>query len=244
MLLSFIAGAAQEILRKHNDPRRAASPAEAGPASLWHAMQQREDPGSDGSEGSEQATPLGQEPWLEDGSGGLFSSGHAPTRLPAWQHTQLGTAHVHNPRDGPGRQASQQEEESGEEVVGQQDTIELGVTEEAAAAGDAGRLKSSPVTGPDRSEPSNSMMGNLMSTMRRYALMVDSSQVCLQAGNCSLSCPAPLLCAQRHACAGRRQAHCRSLIDLLHVNRCVQRDHSDWPRYGVPATKLAADIAG
>ena len=81
-------------------------------------MQQREDPGSDGSEGSEQATPLGQEPWLEDGSGGLFSSGHAPTRLPAWQHTQLGTAHVHNPRDGPGRQASQQEEEAGEEVWG------------------------------------------------------------------------------------------------------------------------------
>ena len=31
------------------------------------------------------------------------------------------------------------------------------------------------------------MMGNLMSTMRRYALVVDSSQVCLQAGDCSLS---------------------------------------------------------
>ncbi|CAK0752569.1 hypothetical protein CVIRNUC_002156 [Coccomyxa viridis] len=156
----------QEILRKHNDPRRTALPTEAGPASLWHAMQQREDPGSDGSEGSEQATPLGQEPWLEDGSGGLFSSGHAPTSSPAWQHAQPDTAHVHNPRDGLGRQASQQQEVSGEDVVGQQDRTELAVTEAASAAGPAGRLKSSSVTGPDHSEPSNSMMGNLMSTMR------------------------------------------------------------------------------
>ena len=173
-LPSMIASAAQEILRKHNDPRRAASPTEAGPASLWHAMQQREDPGSDGSEGSEQATPLGQETWLEDDSGGLFSSGHAPTRALAWQHAQSDMAHMRNPRDGPGRQTSQQEEESGEKVEGQQDATELAVTEEAAAAGPAGRLKSSSVTGPDHSEPSNSMMGNLMSTMRRYAMVVDS----------------------------------------------------------------------
>ncbi len=155
----FMTSTMQEILRKHNDPRRTALPTEAGPASLWHAMQQREDPGSDGSEGSEQATPLGQEPWLEDGSGGLFSSGHAPTSSPAWQHAQPDTAHVHNPRDGLGRQASQQQEVSGEDVVGQQDRTELAVTEAASAAGPAGRLKSSSVTGPDHSEPSNSMMG-------------------------------------------------------------------------------------
>lgn len=170
----FMTSTMQEILRKHNDPRRTALPTEAGPASLWHAMQQREDPGSDGSEGSEQATPLGQEPWLEDGSGGLFSSGHAPTSSPAWQHAQPDTAHVHNPRDGLGRQASQQQEVSGEDVVGQQDRTELAVTEAASAAGPAGRLKSSSVTGPDHSEPSNSMMGNLMSTMRRYAVTMDS----------------------------------------------------------------------
>ena len=166
-----IAYAVQEILRKHNDPRRAAAHTEAGPASLWHAMQQREDTGSDGSDDSEQATPLGQEPWLENASGGLFSSGHAPTRSPAWQHPQPDTAHMHSPRNGPSRQATQQEEESGEEVMGRQDATERGVTEEAAAAGAAGRLKSSPMTGPEHSEPSNSMMGNLMSTMRRYADM-------------------------------------------------------------------------
>ena len=168
-LSSMIASAVQEILRKHNDPRRVAPPTEAGPASLWHAMQQREDPGSDGSEESEQAMPLGQEPWLEDGSGGLFSSGHAPTRSPAWQHAQPDTAHIHNPRDSPGRQASQQEEEYGEGELGRQDATELGVAEEAAAAVAAGKLNSSPVTGAEHSEPSNSMMGNLMSTMRRCA---------------------------------------------------------------------------
>ena len=170
----MIASVPQEVLRKHNDPRRAASPKEAGPASLWHAMQQREDPGSDGSEDSEQAMPLGQESWLEAGTGGLFSSSHAPKRSLAWQHAQSDTAHMHTPRDSLGRQASQQEEESGEEVTERQDAPELGVAEVAAATGAAGRLKSSPVTGPDHSEPSNSMMGNLMSTMRRCAAVVDS----------------------------------------------------------------------
>ena len=82
----------QELLRKHNEPKRAATSEEAPPASLWHAMQQRQRPSSSSSEEAEQGTPARDSAWREDGPGDLFDSGYAPGRAATWQLTQPAAA--------------------------------------------------------------------------------------------------------------------------------------------------------
>ena len=156
---------AQEILRRLNEPRRAASGAEAPPASLWHAMQQREAPGSSSSEEGEQGAPQGSSAWLEDGAGGLFEPSHTPARAPWRQLPPPQITDVHAPAIIPGRHRAVQEEHDGvdDEEAGGEDSTEAGYSADASSS--IPRHSGRP--GPERSELSNSMMGNLMNTMRR-----------------------------------------------------------------------------
>ena len=150
---------AQEILRRHNEPSRTAAGEDAPPVSLWHAMQQRQQhaSSSDNEEG-EQGLPAGRSTWLEDGTGSLFDSGSDPIRSAPWQQAQADVAAVHSPLAQPERQRLAQKLHRGQEDAGAS-----GGAEEAIA----GKQRQHPGLGPERSEPSNSMMGNLMNTMRR-----------------------------------------------------------------------------
>lgn len=161
---------AQEILRRHNEPSRTAAGEDAPPASLWHAMQQRQQRASSSdSEQGEQGVPAKPSTWLEDGAGSLFDSGSAPFRSAPWQQAHVAdVAAVHSPLAQPERQTLAQKLHRGQEDAGAS-----GGAEEALA----GKQRHSPGLGPERSEPSNSMMGNLMNTMRRCAKMSRSAQL-------------------------------------------------------------------
>ena len=154
---------AQEILRRHNGPSRTAAGEDAPPASLWHAMQQRQQRASSSdSEQGEQGMPAGPSTWLEDGAGSLFDSGSVPVRSAPWQQARVDLAAVHSPLAQPERRRLAQKLHRGQEDAGAS-----GGAEETLA----GKQRHSPGLEPERSEPSNSMMGNLMNTMRRCAKM-------------------------------------------------------------------------
>jgi len=154
----------QEILRKHNEPKRAATSEIVPPASLWHAMQQRERPSSSSSDEAEQGTPAAPSAWLEDGTGGLFDSGHAPARAASWQLTQAQSRAIHVPTEERRRQIVVLEAPDDEEDAS---SSEDGRATGAAAEEAAGKRRRSPGLVPEGSEPSSSMISNLMSTMRR-----------------------------------------------------------------------------
>ncbi len=158
-------GHAQELLRKHNEPKRAATSEEAPPASLWHAMQQRQRPSSSSSEEAEQGTPARDGAWREDGTGDLFDSGPAPGRAAAWQLTQPAAAvSLHIPVEEQTRQATM----PGEQLNGGDPLIRDGAAAGPAAVAAASRSRKTPGLVPEGSETSNSMMGSFMHTVRRY----------------------------------------------------------------------------
>ncbi len=160
----------QEILRRHNEPSRAVTGENAAPASLWHAMQQRQQrPSSSDSNEGEQGVPVGPSGWLEDGSGSLFESGSAPVRPAPWQQARADVVAVHSPLAQPGRQDFAQNFHGGPEEGGA-----------FSGAGEAlaGKQRHSPGLGTECSEPSNSMMGSLVNTVRRCARLPKASICC------------------------------------------------------------------
>ena len=153
----------QEVLRKHNEPKRDTAREDAPPASLWHAMQQRQRPSSSSSEEAEQGTPASHSAWRDDSTGDLFDSGYAPGRAATWHVSEPAATALHAPVQEQTQQAA---------VLGERKYEGDAMGEDVPAAGPiaanaASRSRRTIGLVPEGSETSNSMMGNLMNTMRR-----------------------------------------------------------------------------
>ena len=153
------------MLRKHNEPKRAATSEDAPPASLWHAMQQRQRPSSSSSEEAEQGSSAGHNnnAWLENGTGDLFDTGYGPGRAAGWHVAQPTAETLHATAEEQRRQATvlDAQVDEGDTMVG--DVAAAGL----AASSAAGKSRKGPGIMSEGSETSSSMMGNLMNTMRR-----------------------------------------------------------------------------